>query len=225
MRKSKKCVTKQFDAIRNLDKKQLLRAFASESDQVFKRGQILFAEGEVLGGVYYVKEGVCKLSKLSCNGKLQIVSLITKGDLLGVRSLVSKEATNLTAQALTTVYVAYISKEAIFDALKSNPDFSLDVVLKLASRLRESDTGIVNMAHKSVKKRLADALLYIKVCFGENEEGMLNLILTREDYANMIGAATAMVIRVFSYFRESGLITTEGKQIKVENAVALSNVL
>lgn len=224
MSKSENCVIEQFNALRSLTDKELSRFKDVKVDSEFKKGAAVFKEGETLSGVYVIKKGICKLTKLNSSGRVHIVKLVVEGDLLGQRSLMSDEPTNLTAEALNDLTVSFIPKLEIVNYIKSNPYFSLDIIKKLSNRLRESDNGIVNMAQKSVKQRLAETLLYVKESFGENENGMLNVVLTREEYANIIGTATAVVIRLLSQFKQDNLISAVGKQIKIENINALREI-
>jgi CRP-like cAMP-binding protein len=94
----------------------------------------------------------------------------------------------------------------------------------MAKDLKEADNLIVNMAQKSVRQRLAEALLYIHSAFGTDDEGMLTIVLSREDYANIVGTATESIIRILSQFKKSGFIATKGKQIKIEDVAALKRV-
>jgi CRP-like cAMP-binding protein len=95
---------------------------------------------------------------------------------------------------------------------------------QMAHDLKESDNVIVNMAQKSVKQRLAEALIYIYNSFGLDNQGFLNVVLSREDYASVVGTATESAIRVLSQFKKEGLISTSGKQIKVEDIEGLKRV-
>jgi CRP-like cAMP-binding protein len=80
------------------------------------------------------------------------------------------------------------------------------------------------MAQKSVKQRLADILIYIHNSFGVDEKGFLKIVLSREDYSNIVGTATESAIRIISQFKKEGLISTKGKQIKIENLRGLKFV-
>lgn len=211
------CKIKQFNSIRHLTKEELFRINNNKQESVHKKGDAIFEEGVNLKGVYFIKSGIVKLIKTSSDGKNQIVKLIIKGDLLGQRSLVSNEPTNLKAIALNTVTTCYMPKAEVLNDLKNNSDFSFDMILKLANRLRESDNGLVNMAQKSIRQRVSETLLYIESCFGITEEGYLNLILSREEYANLIGTAKASIIRELAYFKSKNAISLDGKKIKIEN--------
>jgi CRP-like cAMP-binding protein len=67
-------------------------------------------------------------------------------------------------------------------------------------------------------------LLYLDSQFGTTEDGYLNLSLSREDYANLVGTATESAIRILSQFKKEGLISTSGKQIKIEDLNALKRI-
>ena len=224
MSKCEQCIIRQFNSLKSLTKNDLIRIAGCKTSRIIKKGETIFEEGETLNGVYCVKDGICKLSKLSANGKDQIVKLVVKGDLLGQRSIIGEEAVNLSAVALNDMEVCFIPKSEIMGSLKSNSDFSMDVLKQMAHDLKESDNIIVNMAQKSVKQRLAEALLYIHKNFGVNEEGILNIVLSREDYASVVGTATESAIRVLSQFKKEGLISTSGKQIKLEDLEGLNRV-
>jgi len=224
MSKCEQCIIKQFNSLKALTKDELVRISGCKTTKTIKKGELIFDEGETLNGVYCVKDGVCRLSKLSANGKDQIVKLVVKGDLLGQRSLIGNESANLSAVALNDMEVCFIPRDEIIGDLKKNSNFSMDMLQKLAHDLKDSDNVIVNMAQKSVRQRLAESLLYIQDHFGITDDGFLSVILSREDYANIVGTATESAIRVLSQFKKNGYITTSGKQIKIENIEGLKRV-
>jgi len=222
MSKCEQCIIRQFNSLRALDKEDLVRLSSCKKTKTVKKGEIIFEEGETVNGVYCIKDGVCKLSKLSANGKDQIVKLVVKGDLLGQRSLISDESTNLSAIAVNDMEVCFIPKSEIVHGLRNNVNFSMEMLKEMAEELKVADNVIVDMAQKSVRQRLADTLLYLQDNFGEDDNGYLNIVLSREDYANIVGTATESAIRILSQFKKEGLISTSGKQIKIEDAKSLS---
>lgn len=224
MSNCEQCIVRQFNSLKSLTKEELIRISGCKTSKTIKKGELIFDEGENVNGVYCIKEGVCKLTKLSANGKDQIVKLVVKGDLMGQRSLVSKEVTNLSATALSEIQVCFIPKHEIMADLHKNSNFTMDVLQQMAKDLREADNVIVNMAQKSVRQRLAEALIYIHNTFGTSDEGMLQVILSREDYANIVGTATESAIRILSQFKKEGFISTKGKQIRIEDLTALKRV-
>ena len=115
-------------------------------------------------------------------------------------------------------------KDQILDNIKSNQEFSFNELQNLAQDLREAEGDLINMAQKSVKQRLSEALTYVSKTFGETEDGYLNVNLSREDYASIVGTATESAIRILSQFKKEGLISTSGKKIKIEKLKELERV-
>ena len=224
MGKCEQCIIKQFNSMKSLTKDELIRISGCKTSRKIKKGEVIFEEGEVINGVYCIKDGICKLSKLSENGKDQIVKMVVKGQLLGQRSLITDESTNLQAVALSDMEVCFIPKAEIMEDLQTNLNFSLDVLKVMARDLRESDDIIVNMAQKTVRKRLADVLIYLNNSFGVNGDGTLSVLLSREDYANIVGTATESAIRIISQLKKEKLISTKGKYIKIEDLAGLQRV-
>lgn len=224
MGKCEQCIIKQFNSLKSLTSDELMRISKCKTSRTIKKGEIIFEEGETLNGVYCVRDGICKLSKLSENGKDQIVKMVVKGQLLGQRSLISNESSNLQAVALNDMEICFIPKSEIIKDLQNNSKFSFDVLKEMAHDLKEADDVIVNMAQKHVRQRLAETLIYIHDTFGTNPDGTLSILLSREDYANIVGTATESAIRILSQFKKDGLISTIGKYIKIEDLPGLKRV-
>ena len=217
MSKCDSCIVKEFNSLKSLTRDELMRVSACKTGKVYKKGQVIFEEGDTLNGVYCVKDGVCKLTKLSENGKDQVVKLVVKGGLLGKRSLVTDQVANLSAVALNDMEMCFIPKSEIMADLAKNPEFTMDVLKNMANDLKDSDDSLVNMAQKSVKRRMAEILVYIHDSFGVDDEDYLSIIISREDYASIVGTATESAIRILSQFKKEGLISTSGKRIKIED--------
>ena len=195
-----------------------------KTSRIIKKGEPIFDEGERLKGVFCIKDGVCKVSKMSENGRNQIISLVTKGDLLGERSLISDEASNLKAVALNDMEVCFIPKEEIMKDLSKNPTFSMSVLKDMANTLKQADNVIVDMAQKTVKQRLAETLLKLQDKFGSNSENTINVHLSREDIANIIGTATESAIRLLSDLKKRKIIEFKGKDISIINRNELDKI-
>lgn len=224
MSSCKQCIARQLNGMNTLTKEEIKQVSACKTTRIYKKGDIIFNENEMLKGVYCVREGLCKLIKLSANGKEQTIKLMGKGELIGQRSIISNERTNLSAIALTTMELCYVPKEQIINAIKTNREFSFDILQNLAQGLREAEDDLINMAQKTVRQRLAATLIYVSKNFGIDDNGYLSIHLSREDYASIVGTATESAIRILSQFKKEGLISTSGKKIKIENLVGLDRV-
>ena len=224
MSKCEQCIVRQFSSLKALSKDELLRMADCKTSYTIKKGEVIFEEGETTHGIYCVKDGVCKMTKLSANGKDQIVKLVKPGELLGQRSMISEEPTNLSAVALEDMQVCFIPKSEIMSFFNKNNNFSMNMMRTICGDLREADDHMVNMAQKTVKERLAETLLYLEDNFGKNEDGTLHIQLSREELAGMIGTATESCIRLLSELNKSGYIELIGKKIALKERQKLKRM-
>lgn len=209
------CIVRKFSALKSLDKSQLIYMSACKTGQKVSKGSYIFKEGDSLNGVYCIKSGICKLTKLSSNGRSQIVKFIKKGDLLGQRSIVSDDAVNLSAIAVEDMQVCFIPKEDILSVFKQNANFSGDIINDICYDLKLANDQIVRMAQKTVRARFATTLLELEEEFGLDANGNIYVKLSREDYSNVVGTATESMIRMFASFSKEKLILTKGKDVKI----------
>jgi CRP-like cAMP-binding protein len=215
MSKCEQCIVRQFSSLKALTKDELLKMADCKTSYTIKKGEPIFEEGEVTNGIYCIKDGVCKLSKLSSNGKDQIVKLVKPGELLGQRSMISEEPANLSAVALEDMEVCFIPKNEIIQFFNQNNQFSMNIMRTICGDLKEADDHMVELAQKSVKERLAGTLIYLEETFGTDNDGALKLQLSREELAGMIGTATESCIRLLSELKKNGWIDLIGKKIKI----------
>lgn len=224
MSKCEQCIVREFSSLKALNKEELVKLAECKTSRTIKKGETIFEEGDTINGIYCVKDGVCKLSKLSPNGKDQIVKLIKKGELLGQRSLISEEPVNLSAVALEDMQVCFIPKSEIMGFFDKNNQFSMNVMKTICGDLKEADVNMVNMAQKTVKERLAETLLHLHDTFGVNDDKTLKIQLSREELASMIGTATESCIRLLSDFNKLGLIELTGKKITLKDISKLKKM-
>ena len=225
MGKCEQCIVREFGALKALNKDELIRISDCKTSYTVKKGETIFEEGDSLNGIYCIKDGVCKLSKLSDNGKDQILKLVKKGELLGQRSLISEESTNLSAIAIEDMQVCFVPKQEILQFFNENNQFSLNMMKSVCGDLKDADDNMVNLAQKTVKQRLAEILLKLETDFGINDDGSLKIQLSREEIAGMIGTATESCIRLLSEFNKEGWITLQGKKITITNKKELQRMV
>src|SRR5690606_36469877 len=225
MSKCEECVVRELSALKALTHDELSRITNRKVSFKVKKGENLFEEGQTLNGVFCIKSGICRISKLSDNGKNHIVKLITTGDILGERSLINEESVNLNATALEDMEVRFNPKSEIFGLFSSNTNFSLNVLKNVCVNLKESDNDLVNMAQKNVKERLAKTLIYLKDKYGINEDKTLKIQLSREELSGIVGTALETCIRLLSEFKKEGLIDLIGKKISIENEKELRRMI
>jgi len=224
MNKCEQCIVREFSSLKALGKDELIKLAECKTSHTVKKGDIIFEEGENVNGIYCVKEGICKLTKLSPNGKDHIVKLVKKGELLGQRSMISDEPVNLSAIAMEDMQVCFIPKAEVMGFFNENNKFSMNVMQTICGDLKDADDHMVSLAQKNVKERLAETLLYLEDTFGKNKDGSVYIQLSREELAGIIGTATESCIRLLSEFNKLGLISLESKKITLLDRVKLKRL-
>lgn len=224
MSKCEQCIVREFSSLKGLTKEELLKLSECKTSYIIKKGEVIFEEGENVKGIFCVKDGICKLTKLSANGKDHIVKLVTKGELLGQRSMISEEPVNLSAVALEDMEVCFIPRTEVMGFFDKNNVFSMNVMKTICGDLKEADDQLVNLAQKTVKKRLAETLLYLNDTFGKNKDHSLKVQLSRDELASMIGTATESCIRLLSDFKKLDLIELNGKKIVLKDINKLKKI-
>jgi len=196
-----------------------------KSCRLYARNEPIFHEGGYSDGLYCIHEGKVKISRMGPNGRETIIRFGTSGDTLGYTALVSGEKLNVSAIALEPTQVCRIPKDSIFRLIKSAPSLALSLMQLMSHELEESERRVVELAQKSVKERVAEALLVLKETFGFEADGeTISIHLTREELADVVGTATESVIRMLSDLKHQHIIETEGTNIRIKNASALLRI-
>lgn len=224
MGKCEQCIVREFSSLKALNKDELVKLAECKTSYIIKKGEPIFEEGDAVNGIYCITTGVCKMSKLSPNGKDQIVKLVKAGELIGQRSMISDEPANLSAVALEDMEVCFIPKSEVLSMFDKNNQFSLNMMKTICGDLKDASEHMISISQKTVKERLAETLVYLEVNFGKNPDGSLHIQLSREELAGMIGTATESCIRLLSDFNKLGLIALIGKKIVIKDIAKLKKI-
>lgn len=212
------CVSRYKSIFCNLNLDELRKISECKSCAFYKRGQVIFRENAYPHGMFCINNGKVKISKTGTDGKEHIVRFAKDGDIIGYRSLLGGEAYTASAYAIVDTDICYIPRETFFQILENNMNFALQVMKRLSTDLKTAEEKIINIAQKPVRERIAEALLYLKEIYGvEEDQKTLNVILKREELANMVGTSLETTIRLLSEFNKEKLVLLNGKKITILN--------
>ncbi len=220
-----KCILRAKSAFKHLTNEEYQKLYMEKACNYYKRGDIIYYEGHRLRGVYCVYKGKLKLYKTGPEGKEQIIRFAKPGDLIAFRSILSGESACTTAQALEDVVLCHIPAKTFIEMAQENPNFSMHLIQISCKELGESNKFILDLAQRSVKQRLAQTLLLLLDTFGIDSEGYIDVLLTREEIASIVGTATESVIRLLSELKKEGTIELKGKKIKILQQRKLEKLL
>lgn len=212
-----KCASRGKGIFCSLDDLALSKVSEHKVMNTYKKGHTIFFQGTPPFGLYCVNQGKIKISKIGSDGKESILRIASGGDILGHRSLFSNENYSATATVIEEATICFIDKKFIYQVIHDEPTVALSIIQKLSSEMGSAESKTAAMTQKNVRERLAELLLTLKKTYGvpEGKRTRLDIKLTREEMASMVGTANETIIRFISEFRDEGLIEQEGKVIYI----------
>jgi CRP-like cAMP-binding protein len=203
------------EILKHFSKEELSELSHEKKVVTYKKGDLIIEEGATPKGIYYIDKGTAKMFKLGFNGKEQILRFIKTGDILGYRSILSKQPYGASATAMEDTEACFIPEKFFIKVLEHHPKLAFDILRRISEDLGESAQTITFLAQKTVRERLAEVLLLLEKKLGTDKDGFIKISLTREEMANLIGTATESAIRLISEFKTDHLIEVEGRKIKI----------
>ena len=202
---------------------QLTTISDNKSCTVYKKGQVLFHEGTRPLGVFCINRGKVKIYKLGYDGKEQITNIAHDGGLLGYKALIAEETYTVSAETLEDCTICFLPKSTFLQTLQESPEFNRRIMKQVCHELGLMTENLTNQAQRTVRERLAITLLKLKDTYGmdAHDDGPIEINLTRDDLANMVGTATETLIRLLHEFKDDHLISTQGRTIRIENPSGL----
>lgn len=196
-----------------------------KSNFYVKKNEVIFKEGDPVKGIYFVLSGNVKVHKKWGSDKEIILRFANNGAIFGHRGM-GESIYPVSATAIEEGIVCYFDMDFFESTLKVNHDFAYKLMMFFAKDLQESENKMRNLAHMSVKGRVAQALMLLESQFGLTGEGFINVKLSRQDLASFTGATYETVFRVINELTNEEIITLQNKNIKVadkQRLVQLTN--
>ena len=195
----------------------------SESQLYFKKNEVIYGEGSFPKGIYIIRKGMVKAVHLNHDGSTQIIYFYIPGEVFGYRPLLCQEANPVTAVALEPVVVDFIRAEDFLNILQNSKELSHQLLFNLSKEFSMWVNRINVFAQRSVRERLALALLILNEKFGGQNGEAATIYLTKTDLGNYIGTSIEVLVRTLKEFEKSGWVHTNGKEIKIKNRLKLYN--
>lgn len=203
-----------IESLKNLGRERRLRSVPART--------VLFNEGDELKYVYFVDEGSVRTFKTTTGGKELVTGLHAKGDIVGYMTALTGEPSSEVAETVETSQLAWIPVKDLVDLLCKDHDVALRFIKLLSHNVREKEFQLLSLAYGSVRQRLAQTLARLRD--RQTEKTGDEIMIGREDLANMVGTATESVVRSLSDLKAEGIIDVKGRGIHIRDAKALRRV-
>jgi CRP-like cAMP-binding protein len=209
------CTIRTHPLFRHLEEEELQEIMLNKITETYKRGSIVYQEGNRMKGFCCVQSGIIKIYQTGFDGKEQIIRFAKPGDIIGYRSVVSNEPACTSTEVIEEAVLCHIPTEILLNLVKTNGNFAVELMKLTCKELGEANSYITDIAQKTVKERLAEILIHLDDEFGVDSQGVLKISLTREELSNIVGTATESIIRLLSDFKSRAYIEINGRKIKI----------
>jgi CRP/FNR family cyclic AMP-dependent transcriptional regulator len=195
------------------------------STNVYKKKQVIYAEGNHPIHLYYVLRGKVKTYKSNDDGKDLVTDLYSAGDFLGYISLLQENVYRETAEAIDECEISMIPKKEFEDYLNNNRDVSKKFISLLAKNVSDKENHLLSLAYNSLRKKVADALVTLKKKYENPALDKFSIDISRENLATIAGTATESLIRTLSDFKSEKIIDIKDGHITIVNPKKLEGMV
>ncbi len=199
---------KEFQFFRDLQDEELDEIIPYIKKERYQKRQLIFNEGDPSNFFYMVTKGRVKITKISQEGRELILEIITPGDFFGAVAVLRGIPYPANAIAMEDTEVIKISKTDFFRILDRFPQLMYCLAMSLGERMRGSHETLKNIALERVESRIASLLLKLSDRVGQKtpQGVVIDMRLTKQDIAEMVGTTVETSIRTMSKFKKKGLI-------------------
>lgn len=182
------------------------------SSDAYKKGDIIFAQGQKANKLYIVCSGKMKIFKNTLEGKEQILYILSAGDFIGAFNLLKEDEFDFSAVAIEDTQISTLEKAEFDKIVISNPQITLKIFEKAYERIIKAETLVERLSSNSPDAKIAGLLIDLVENFGhKTDKGiLLELSISREEMGSYAGITRETMSRKLQLFQELGLIQLEG---------------
>ncbi len=181
-------------------------------------GDVIFHEGDECHGIHCIESGLVGIRKMDAGGNEVLLRLSHPGDTMGYRSFLAGNDHNNSAEALEPSIICSVSGTTVSSLLEKNPTLGLRFLKHAARDLDDAEEKVLQSTVSPVRARFAHLLLVLKDRYGVvGEDGALDLELplSRQDMAAMIGIRPESMSRTIRSFEEDDIAHFSGRRVHV----------
>jgi CRP/FNR family transcriptional regulator, cyclic AMP receptor protein len=212
-----------------LARSPLLRGFAEEDlarlagaarRRTYRRGEVIVHQGDPGDALYLLQSGRVKIALRADSGDEAVVAILGPGDCFGELSLIDGEPRSAAVEALEPVETVSLGRGDFLRFVRANPRTMERLLRTLAGTIRRANGEVADLVFLDLHGRLVKKLLDLAADHGQLADGAIEIQLpiTQEDLAAMIGATRASVNKVLGWYEECGAIQRRGRRIAILDA-------
>jgi CRP/FNR family transcriptional regulator len=212
------CISK-VPIFNHLEPDEMLAILKKSSQMTFKKGEIIYSEGDPLEYLYIVHTGRVKIYQLFESGKEQLLRILESGEFMGELALFTEKVLDGYAEALENTEICAIHRDHIQELMKTHATIPLKILSEFSMRLEETEFLVSQLSYRDVETRTASYLIKL---VEENQSDQIVLPMSKRDLASHLGTTQETISRRLSHFQTNGWIEQKGhRNIKIIDREAL----
>jgi CRP/FNR family transcriptional regulator, cyclic AMP receptor protein len=203
--------------LRNLPAESVARLASAARRHTYRRGEVIFHQGDPGDALHFICEGRVKVVLDAESGDEAVIAILAPGDCFGELSLIDGEPRSATVEALEAVSTVTLSRAEFMAFLRQNPTALDRLLTSLAGMVRRANEGVADLVFLDLEGRLVKKLLELAEAHGRPVNGAVEIEvpMTQEDLAAMIGATRASVNKLLGWYEDRGAIQRRGRRIAI----------
>ncbi|PAV28744.1 Crp/Fnr family transcriptional regulator [Virgibacillus profundi] len=215
------CVSK-VPFFNHLDTEEMVKIANMSRHKDFKKGEIIFHDGDPLEYLYIVHQGRVKNYQLFESGKEQLLRILEPGEFTGELALFTEKLLDSYAEALVKTNICMIHREDMQNLMQTHPTIAVKILEEFTNRLDQTEKLVGQLSSKDVETRIAS---YLMELVENNNSVEIVLPMSKKDLASYLGTTQETVSRRLSSFQTNGWIEQKGhRNIKIMDKDALSAI-
>src|SRR5438132_9970566 len=208
---------KQVTLFEDLADEDIQELMSAAKRRTFRSGEVIFHRDDPGLVLYMIKEGKVKICIISPDGQEVSLAVLDKGEYFGEFALLDGLPRSTDAVALEKVECYTLQRSDFLNAILKNPKIAILVLEALSKRLRNTNNMVEDLIFLDVYGRVAKKLLELADTHGvKTEDGVIiDVRLTQQELASMVGASRESVNKVLGYFTDKKFISTDKHRITI----------
>ncbi len=218
------CKTKTCSVLKNCDNETLADVSQKKNCKEIKKGKILFSEDDIIHGVYFIKKGFLKVELNGKIGRPLIASIATQGSMFGHRVTANQKLHTSTVTAIEDCEYCYIPLHLFQEVTSKSQTLKDQISCYFLKELEQAEKSMIHLAHKSVREKIAIALLMFANYYNYTGKKSFTIHFGRQEIADFTGTTKEQVSKVLKDFKKESLIKCKAKQINYLNLSQLEKI-
>ena len=221
----KRALLRRVPLFSDVKEKDLRVILKNTTERRYRKGSYMFFEKEPGNTLFIIISGLVKIYKSDASGRIKTLTYLKEGDFFGEMAMLDEEARSASAQVMQDTHVLVLERQNFHKEIMGSPAIALKVMKTLSARLRIADKQLEDLTFRNLPGRVASTLLQLAEKHGEKtREGMrINLSMTHQELAEMVGTAREAVTSILGDFRAAKAVQIHNKFITITNKEELAS--